>query len=106
MLTPCLDCGAETLSDEPGVPTEYYMVHKEVWKAAGAPLAGYLCIGCLEVRLGRQLCRSDFTDARVNDLTYRNRVRHCWSWRSKRLVDRLTRETPREYVQLGLWKAS
>jgi hypothetical protein len=25
-----------------------------------------LCIGCLEKRIGRSLCRADFTDARVN----------------------------------------
>jgi hypothetical protein len=99
---PCADCGAETLSDEPGVPSEFYMVHNKVWRAAAAPRQGMLCVGCLEIRLGRQLCRSDFTDAMVNDLTIRNRRRWCWSWRSKRLLDRLTRETPREDVQLAL----
>lgn len=28
---------------------------------------GFLCIACLEHRLGRQLTRADFTDAPVND---------------------------------------
>jgi hypothetical protein len=77
---PCVDCGADTLSLEPDELTEWYMVHDAVWKAAGAP-DGYLCIGCLETRLGRTLSASDFTAAPVND---------PWSSRSDRLVDRLT----------------
>jgi hypothetical protein len=46
------------------------MVHDHVWQAAGMPaepaLAAYLCIGCLENRLGRELTGADFTDADVN----------------------------------------
>jgi len=34
LWAPCTDCGAETLSAEPGVPTEYYMVHDRIWRAA------------------------------------------------------------------------
>ena len=46
---------------------EYYMVHKHVWEAAtdGRP-ASFLCIGCLESRLGRTLTRADFSAASVN----------------------------------------
>lgn len=88
---PCFDCGAETLSDEPGVPTEYYTVHDAVWAAAGMG-DGYLCIGCLERRLGRTLHRADFTSAPVNDPADID-PRYCWSWRSARLIDRLTEGT-------------
>ena len=88
--TRCRDCGTETFSDEPGVPTEWYDVHDQVWAAAGmAPYGGCLCIGCLEARLGRELHRGDFTDVVVNDLTVSNNPRYAWSWRSDRLRARL-----------------
>ena len=51
---PCADCHTETLSAE-GASNEYYMVRDEVWEAARMGRRGYLCIGCLEARLGRQL---------------------------------------------------
>jgi hypothetical protein len=45
------------------------MVRDELWAAAGmTPDGGCLCIECLEARLGRQLDRSDFTDASVNEM--------------------------------------
>lgn len=79
----CIDCGANTA---PGNPTraeiaaafsvlsvsdgvnweadersEIYCVRKTVWEAAGIrPMAGCLCIGCLESRLGRRLKPKDF----------------------------------------------
>jgi hypothetical protein len=61
----CIDCGMEAYF-APG--NEYYMVHDEVWTAAGLPLngGGMLCIGCLEQRLGRELTLSDFPDFPVN----------------------------------------
>ena len=47
------------------------MVHDAVWQAAGMPTdrlqgagRGFLCIGCLEGRLGRKLVARDFTSAR------------------------------------------
>ena len=41
--------------------SEVYTVRAKVWKAAGMePMAGCLCIGCLERRLGRMLTRKDF----------------------------------------------
>lgn len=88
--TRCCDCSAETLSAEPGVSTEYYMVHDEVWAAAGMDTRGHLCVGCLESRLGRQLHRHDFVDAPVNDAAITPTPRFAWSWRSERLLDRLT----------------
>jgi hypothetical protein len=43
------------------------MVHDHVWERAGtAPYGGYLCIGCLEKRLGRTLCADDFESASIN----------------------------------------
>lgn len=41
------------------------MVHDELWAVAGAG-AGYLCIACLEARLGRRLTARDFTSAPIN----------------------------------------
>ena len=46
------------------------MVTKEVWAAVMPDDPGdmerFLCIGCLEERLGRRLTSLDFTDAPVN----------------------------------------
>ena len=62
---------------------EHYMVHPEVWSAAGMT-TGYLCIGCLEQRLGRTLCAADFTDVPINDPDD--------PWHTPRLADRLTQQ--------------
>ena len=59
---PCLGCGADTASDALG---EYYMVTDEVWALGGAG-RGFLCIGCLEARIGRRLTAADFTGAPCN----------------------------------------
>jgi hypothetical protein len=41
--------------------SEVYMVMPKIWKAAGMDaIAGCLCIGCLEKRLGRLLTPKDF----------------------------------------------
>jgi hypothetical protein len=42
------------------------MVKNALWKRAGMT-DGFLCIGCLESRLGRRLRPSDFTAAPIND---------------------------------------
>ncbi len=89
----CVDCEVDTL-DIDG-QHEHYMVHDAVWNAAGmnkfprparpddiricdegepqlfcmTPVGlihEYLCIGCLERRLGRRLTSADFTDAPIN----------------------------------------
>jgi hypothetical protein len=64
------------------------MVKNEVWDAAVGPDSfidySYLCIGCLELRLGRRLVPDDFTDAPLNE---------CRG-DSPRLHDRKTREAP------------
>ena len=99
---PCNDCGAPTSSrDEPG---EYYMVTSEIWTAAGmhpehitrvhrdgswtrvttngrghvtgGPFPSeYLCVGCLEKRLGRTLSGADFIDCPLNAMSERQTAR-------------------------------
>ena len=50
--------GVEQTVDE---HSEVYSVKSAIWKAAGMePMAGCLCIGCLERRLGRTLRPRDF----------------------------------------------
>jgi hypothetical protein len=70
----CCDCGIDTLAID-----EFYMISNDVWDQAwagrprypkmygGLNAAEILCIGCLEKRIGRTLCRTDFTDAPIND---------------------------------------
>jgi len=70
----CSGCGADAVD-------EWYMVRDSVWTAAGMCGFGYLCIGCLERRLGRRLSAADFADLPVNSsATYK---------RSSRLASRL-----------------
>jgi hypothetical protein len=57
----CVDCGVDTDAIH-----EYYMLHHAVWQQATDDTAGHLCIGCLELRLGRTLTAADFTDRNVN----------------------------------------
>ena len=73
----CVDCKADC-------EHEYYMVHNEVWKASGlGPSDGMLCIGCLEVRLGRRLVPGDFPAVALN-------LPDVWPVpRSDRFLDRL-----------------
>ena len=65
---PCRDCGINTANING--QWEFYMVTDEVWQAAvGTPAAivtdgDFLCIGCLEMRLGTP---GDFTDCLAND---------------------------------------
>ena len=55
------------------------MVHDAVWAQAGA-VDGYLCIGCLETRLGRALGPDYFPDFPVNE--------HPHPWDTERLAAR------------------
>lgn len=70
----CADCGyAVTRWDNtrphprfpdlpmPVWPWEWYMVRDELWAEAGMK-DGFLCVGCLEARIGRPLNRLDFPD--------------------------------------------
>jgi hypothetical protein len=70
----CADCGTDSTD-------ERYMVRDDVWKAAGMCYFGFLCVGCIEHRLGRR-----FADVGLNhDPRYH---------RSSRLVDRLASAPP------------
>ena len=75
---------------------EWYVVRKKVWeqawpgtsmKSAHAPMAmkHFLCIGCLEKRLGRRLTRRDFDMRRLANNPKRN------PHMSRRFRDRLKR---------------
>src|SRR5947207_8746310 len=104
----CADCGLDTTpctgrrGCRHGGKWEYYMVKGRVWHAAGMPASdpqhpgrsGYLCVACLETRLGRLLCPQDFTDVSINDPDN--------PWHTPRLLGRLlaVREVLRRYHQL------
>lgn len=78
--TRCWDCQMET-SHQKAEEGEWYMVWPKVWKAAKGYEVDFLCIGCLEKRLGRQLTPADFSDVPLNvSPGYR---------RTKRLQDRM-----------------
>lgn len=56
---PCGDCGRDTYG---ATDREWYHVYNEVWESAGMAVhgSGFLCIECLEFRLGRALTPHDF----------------------------------------------
>jgi hypothetical protein len=63
----CHDCQVEVTARNAG-----YMVYDSVWAAAGMPTtrnppSGFLCVACLERRLGRELTIDDLTLALIND---------------------------------------
>ena len=66
----CKGCGECTKG-------EYYMVKDDLWTFG----RGFLCVGCLEVRLGRRLEPNDFTDVPVN-----YGWKHC---KTPRLLERI-----------------
>lgn len=75
----CIDCSVDTV-----ILNEFYMVCDDLWISAVQDQQDreqrVLCVGCLEVRIGRKLRASDFTDAPIN--------KH--KDHSARLLDRLT----------------
>lgn len=74
---PCFDCSVDTLALH-----EYYMVHAELWESVVQDdEVAFLCVGCLEVRIGRRLVPTDFTEVPINYLTNK----------SDRLMERLGR---------------
>jgi hypothetical protein len=87
----CVDCGVNTTPAiwrgrqvEPALPQswELYWVKDKVWAAAGmGELDGSLCVGCIEVRLGRRLRPKDF------DFT-RKENRYPSHWSTPRLAAR------------------
>jgi hypothetical protein len=70
---PCADCGTNTTPGQRhryhagyGGRWELYVVHDDLWRAAGMD-DGYLCVGCLERRIGRHLTPADFADVPLNE---------------------------------------
>jgi hypothetical protein len=69
--TPCADCNVECLPNTPPHVRDWhrYMVHDHVWTAAGMGRpGGWVCLGCIEDRLGRPLTADDLADLPLNDL--------------------------------------
>ena len=79
----CNDCGMETVPRGKRKPRthEQFIVKNEVWAAAGMPLGkirpktfeivgggGFLCVGCIEKRLGRRLTINDFNPITIPQL--------------------------------------
>jgi hypothetical protein len=58
----CLDCRVDT-----GKIREHYMLVDDVWFSIHGSNLGMICIGCIENRLGRQLCPQDFNSSHVNN---------------------------------------
>ena len=65
---PCMDCDEDTWS-------EYYMISHDLWHEIVGSRAGYLCVPCLEHRLGRRLEPADFLPCPCNDDTWRKTPR-------------------------------
>lgn len=80
----CEDCETSTLNNY-----EYYMVKNEIWKTFGVG-DGFLCIGCLENRIQRQLTSSDFTDCPLNKGYYEDGT-PVGIPQSERLLNRLNK---------------
>lgn len=58
----CHDCGVDIFETK-----EYYMVSDACWKRSGMKrYGGFLCIGCLEQRLGEKLKAINFRDCPLN----------------------------------------
>jgi hypothetical protein len=101
----CVDCGHNTApgcstraelelrfnNGESGIRqrfddrSEAYMVRERVWEAAGMePMGGCLCIGCLELRLGRRVRPTDFQ--RDHPFNYLPGTQRLMNRRGQRLV--------------------
>lgn len=66
----CADCGTPLLPTGRQPAREWYMLHDHVWAQTGMPPTGghYLCLGCVEARIGRPLTGADLTSEQpIND---------------------------------------
>ena len=77
----CLDCRKDC-----GKSGEHFMLIDETWAKVHNSPRGMLCVDCLEKRLGRQLCASDFNASHVN------RVKPGES-KSQKLLDRMCQDS-------------
>jgi hypothetical protein len=57
----CCDCCVDTIA-----MGEFYAVSDAVWQQANPGFVRFLCIGCLERRLGRKLVPADFLGVPIN----------------------------------------
>lgn len=66
--TRCHDCRTQCRPNTPegSADEQNYAVHDEVWTAAAGMGRGWLCIPCLEARLGRPLTGADFPPYQIN----------------------------------------
>jgi hypothetical protein len=90
----CIDCGEDTVPV--GDRAEWYIVTDAVWSGAGMIVAHvpeayeqFLCIGCLEARIGRRLNADDFPDLPINDVSHVDDPRYAYTFRTPRLVSRM-----------------
>lgn len=81
-IMPCHDCGIDT-----GAIGEYFTLQHDLWKTLmpGKLSKDFLCVTCLEYRLGRKLSKQDFVDCLANKLEFSFK-------KSELLINRLTRE--------------
>jgi hypothetical protein len=57
----CMDCGIDTRATG-----EYYGLKGSLWRRINPLVIGILCLGCAEDRLGRSLCKRDFSSVPIN----------------------------------------
>jgi hypothetical protein len=58
----CLDCGTPLLPGGREPAREWFMLRPDAWAQTGlAPDDGYLCVGCIERRIGRPLDGADLS---------------------------------------------
>lgn len=57
----CMGCGVHTKDIK-----EFYTLQNHIWRLVNPQHSGMLCIGCVEQRLGRELCMVDFTWCPLN----------------------------------------
>ena len=58
---PCQDCTIDVYKSD-GV----FMLEDNIWNSIYPSTDGFLCIKCIEKRLGRELTKEDFNDSYVN----------------------------------------
>lgn len=78
-FTYCIDCGVDLRR----IRELHYMIKSEIWLTV-AKSSDFLCIGCLEKRLGRFLEKDDFTNKPVNRQSFDRAFN-----KSARLINRL-----------------
>lgn len=86
----CGDCGMDTGKID---SVEMYGLKNELWQQVNLNKpVDFLCIGCLEKRLGREVDANDFSDVLLNE--------HPAYQRSERLKDRLARNRTTHAMRL------